>query len=113
MEDERHIQHIRSHVAWCGALAAVRGDDDIDLALGREGGGQRMSEAYKAPWLGSLPLAMAIRAQSDAGEPIVAADPASAASGIYREIARKLAARVSTLPRDLSDKFGVIQVKRT
>ena len=43
----------------------------------------------------------------------MAAEPESAAAGIYREIARKLAARVSTLPRDLSDKFGVIQVKRT
>ena len=98
------VENMAVHVCTqCGHVEHIFG----------EGGGQRMSEDYKAPWLGSLPLAMAIRAQSDAGQPTVAADPESAAAGIYREIARKLAARVSTLPRDLSDKFGVIQVKRT
>ena len=98
------VENMAVHVCTqCGHVEHIFG----------EGGGQRMSEDYKAPWLGSLPLAMAIRAQSDAGSPIVAADPQSAAAGIYREIARKLAARVSTLPRDLSDKFGVISVKRT
>src|SRR3546814_658682 len=30
-----------------------------------EGGGRRMAEQYQAPWLGSLPLAMAIRARSE------------------------------------------------
>jgi len=98
------VENMAVHVCTqCGHVEHIFG----------EGGGQRMSEDYKAPWLGSLPLAMAIRAQSDAGKPTVAAEPESAAAGIYREIARKLAARVSTLPRDLSDKFGVIQVKRT
>ena len=98
------VENMAVHVCTqCGHVEHIFG----------EGGGQRMSADYKAPWLGSLPLAMAIRAQSDVGEPIVAADPQSAAAGIYREIARRLAARVSTLPRDLSDKFGVIQVKRT
>ena len=98
------VENMAVHVCTqCGHVEHIFG----------EGGGQRMSEEYKAPWLGSLPLAMAIRAQSDAGQPTVAAEPQSAAAGIYREIARKLAARVSTLPRDLSDKFGVIQVKRT
>ena len=78
-----------------------------------QGGGQRMAEDYKVTWLGSLPLDMAIRVSSDAGQPTVASAPDSAAAGLYREIARKLAGRVATLPRDLSDKFGVISVKRT
>ena len=78
-----------------------------------EGGGQRMASDYQVDWLGSLPLAMSIREQSDAGQPTVMADPAGQAARIYREIARKLAAKVALLPKDLSDKFGVVAVKRT
>lgn len=78
-----------------------------------QGGGQRMASDYQVDWLGSLPLAMSIREQSDAGQPTVVADPAGQAARIYREIARKLAAKVALLPKDLSDKFGVVAVKRT
>ena len=72
----------------------------------------RMASDYKAPWLGSLPLALAIREQADAGRPIVVSHPQSEAAGLYREIALKLAARVATLPKDLSEKFGAISIKR-
>lgn len=78
-----------------------------------QGGGKKMSEDYKVGWLGSLPLAMSIREQADAGTPTVVSDPESEAARLYREIALKLAGKVATLPRDLSDKFGVISVKRT
>jgi ATP-binding protein involved in chromosome partitioning len=78
-----------------------------------QGGGKKMSEDYKVGWLGSLPLAMSIREQADAGTPTVVSDPQSEAARLYREIALKLAGKVATLPRDLSDKFGVISVKRT
>lgn len=78
-----------------------------------EGGGQRMASDYQVEWLGSLPLAMSIRQQSDAGKPTVVSDPQGQAAGIYADIARKLAAKVALLPKDLSDKFGVVAVKRT
>ncbi|HBI83772.1 iron-sulfur cluster carrier protein ApbC [Orrella sp. NBD-18] len=78
-----------------------------------EGGGQRMADDYQVDWLGSLPLALSIREQSDAGQPIVVSDPQGQAAMIYRDIARKLAAKISLLPKDLSDKFGVVAVKRT
>ena len=77
-----------------------------------QGGAQRMATDYKAPWLGSLPLALAIREQADAGQPIVVSHPQSEAAGLYREIALRLAARVATLPKDLSEKFGAIAIKR-
>jgi ATP-binding protein involved in chromosome partitioning len=77
-----------------------------------QGGARRMATDYQAPWLGSLPLALAIREQADAGRPIVVSNPQSEAAGLYREIALRLAARVSTLPRDLSEKFGTIAIKR-
>jgi ATP-binding protein involved in chromosome partitioning len=77
-----------------------------------QGGAMRMATDYKAPWLGSLPLALAIREQADAGRPIVVSHPESEAAGLYREIALRLAGRVATLPRDLSEKFGAISIKR-
>jgi len=77
-----------------------------------QGGAKRMASDFKAPWLGSLPLALAIREQADAGQPIVVSHPESEAAGLYREIALQLAGRVATLPRDLSEKFGTIAIKR-
>lgn len=78
-----------------------------------QGGAQKMSQDYGVDCLGSLPLAMSIREQADAGKPTVVADPQGEATKIYGEIALKLAAKVAKLPKDLSDKFGVISVNRT
>lgn len=78
-----------------------------------EGGAQRMSQDYNVPCLGSLPLSMAIRERADGGRPTVVSEPQSDAGRIYRQIADKLAAKIATLPKDLSEKFGVISVKRT
>ena len=64
-----------------------------------EGGAVRMSAQYGVPVLGSLPLQVAIRAQGDAGTPIVAAQPDSAAALAYREAARALLARLDTRPK--------------
>ena len=54
------------------------------------GGGARIAKDYQSELLGSLPLALSIREDADSGKPSVAADPESAVSKIYREIARKL-----------------------
>jgi ATP-binding protein involved in chromosome partitioning len=78
-----------------------------------QGGGQKMSEDFNVDCLGSLPLMLSIREQADSGRPTVMAAPESDAARIYVEIALKLAAKVARLPKDLSDKFGVISVKRT
>jgi hypothetical protein len=42
----------------------------------------------------------------------VVSHPQSEAAGLYREIALRLAARVANLPKDLSEKFGAISIKR-
>lgn len=78
-----------------------------------QGGGQKMSQDYGVECLGSLPLTLSIREQADSGKPTVVANPDSDAARIYGDIALKLAAKVARLPKDLSDKFGVISVKRT
>jgi len=64
-----------------------------------EGGGRRMAETYGVPLLGSLPLEIAIREQGDAGSPVVAAAPASAAASAYRATALRMAIELARRPR--------------
>ena len=64
-----------------------------------EGGGRRMAEQYGVPQLGALPLEVAIREQGDAGTPIVAARPDSAAARAYRDTARALLAQLAQRPK--------------
>ncbi len=63
------------------------------------GGAQWMSQQYDVPVLGTLPLQRSIREQGDAGKPIVAAQPDSAAAQAYRMTARALLARLAQRPK--------------
>jgi len=76
-----------------------------------EGGGERMSAEYHVNLLGSLPLDMRIRAESDQGIPSVVRDPQSQVAQMYRKIARKMAAGLSLQPRDLRLKQASLQIK--
>lgn len=51
-----------------------------------EGGGRREAEQLEIPLLGSLPLDLRTREQSDVGYPIVLSDPDSDAARCYREL---------------------------
>jgi ATP-binding protein involved in chromosome partitioning len=53
-----------------------------------------MAEEYGVPLLGSLPLDIRIRQDADGGAPSVIADPQGRIAGLYREIARRAAARL-------------------
>ncbi len=64
-----------------------------------QGGGERMAAQYGVPLLGSLPLEIGIREQGDAGVPIVAAQPDSAAAAAYRALARNVAQALAARPR--------------
>ncbi len=64
-----------------------------------EGGGQKMAAQYGVPLLGALPLDIRIREQGDAGQPVVVAEPGSAAAQAYRAAARALAAELAKRPR--------------
>ena len=75
-----------------------------------EGGGQKMAQKYGSELLGALPLDIRIRQQADAGHPIVIAQPEGQAAALYREIARKMAARLALKSRDYSARFPTISV---
>ncbi len=58
------------------------------------GGARKEADRIGAPFLGEVPLDMAIRETSDGGTPIVVSDPDGAHAKIYREIAEKAWTRV-------------------
>ena len=56
------------------------------------GGAKHEAERLGVPYLGEVPLAMPIRETSDAGRPIVVAEPDGPHAKVYADIARRLAA---------------------
>ena len=76
-----------------------------------EGGGTRMSEEYNVDFLGALPLDRQIREEVDGGSPTVAADPDGRISQIYREIARRVSAKLSLQAKEFSAKFPNIVIQ--
>jgi ATP-binding protein involved in chromosome partitioning len=57
-----------------------------------EGGGQALADEIEVPLLGKVPLTMPLRAQADAGTPLVLTDPDDPASQAIRQAARGLLA---------------------
>jgi ATP-binding protein involved in chromosome partitioning len=81
------IENMSTHICSnCGHTEAIFGN----------GGGEEIAALYDTELLGKLPLALSIRQQVDSGSPTVAADPEGEYALIYREVARKLAARLAT-----------------
>src|SRR5262245_47141858 len=59
------------------------------------GGGEALATELKVPFLGRLPVYQPIREGSDAGVPLVVAEPASAAAKAFLTLAERAAAQVS------------------
>jgi len=76
-----------------------------------EGGGERMAEQFDVDFLGALPLDIHIREETDAGKPSVVADPDSRIAQIYREIARRTAAKLSLQAKNFAAKFPKIVIQ--
>jgi ATP-binding protein involved in chromosome partitioning len=57
-----------------------------------EGGGQSLADELDVPLLASVPLTMPLRAQSDAGVPLMAVDPDDPAAQAVRQAARGIIA---------------------
>lgn len=77
--------------------------------FGQEGG-QKLADGAGCEVLGHMPLKPAIREQSDDGVPTLVQDPNSEESRLYRDMARKIGAKVALLGKNYADKFPPIQV---
>ncbi|WJW76057.1 iron-sulfur cluster carrier protein ApbC [Thiohalobacter sp. IOR34] len=76
-----------------------------------EGGGERMAEQYDVDFLGALPLDIRIREETDSGKPTVVAEPDSRIAQIYRDIARRTAAKLSQQAKNYAAKFPKIVIQ--
>ena len=80
------IENMATHVcSQCGHEEHIFG----------AGGGERMAAEYGVPLLGSLPLDIRIREQTDGGRPTVVAEPDGRLAAAYHEIARRATARLA------------------
>lgn len=95
---ENMSTHICSH---CGHEEPIFGS----------GGGDAMAKRHAVDLLGSLPLDIRIRKNADSGHPTVIAEPDSQTAEIYRDIARRMAARLALRKRDQRGLFPHIVVK--
>lgn len=78
-----------------------------------EGGGQAMAAQYGVAHLGSLPLNLSIRLQTDKGHPTVVAEPDGDIAKIYKGVARQVAAKIADRAKDYSAKFPTITISKT
>ncbi len=98
------VENMAVHVcSKCGHTEHIFGAD----------GGRKMAEQYGVDYLGSLPLDIRIREQADSGRPTVVAEPDSAITQTYKEIARKVAVRIAEKAKDMSLKMPTIKVSNT
>ncbi|MBW8756546.1 MAG: iron-sulfur cluster carrier protein ApbC [Burkholderiales bacterium] len=84
----------------------------VEHIFGAEGG-RKLAAQYKVPYLGALPLTMAIREHTDAGSPTVAAEPEGEIAGLYKAVARQVAVEVAGKAKDFSAKFPTINVSKS
>lgn len=93
------IENMGTHICThCGHAESIFG----------EGGGEKMCAEYGVDFLGALPLLQSVREQTDSGKPTVVAEPEGKVAQMYRDIARKIAARVAQKPKDMSGKLPPI-----
>ena len=98
------IENMSTHIcSKCGHEEHIFGD----------GGGRRMAEENDVDFIGSIPLDMSIREQTDSGKPTVVADPEGRLSKVYRDIARRVAGKLSKQKKDFSSKFPGIVIQNT
>lgn len=98
------VENMSTHIcSQCGHQEPIFG----------EGGGAQMADEAGVELLGQLPLELRIREQADGGQPTVVAEPDCTSSSIYRQIARRAAARLSQRSKDYSTRFPKIVVQNT
>jgi ATP-binding protein involved in chromosome partitioning len=77
------------------------------------GGAQKMAADFDVQVLGSLPLDIRIREQTDSGRPTVVAEPDGEIASAYKAIARKVAVKIAEKAKDMSLKMPTIKVSNT
>ena len=97
------VENMAVHVcSQCGHVEHIFGAD----------GGKKMAQQYQMDYLGALPLDINIRLQADNGRPSVVAEPEGEMAGLYKQVARTVAAKVAQQAKDFSSKFPTISISK-
>ncbi len=97
------VENMAVHVCTnCGHVEHIFGEE----------GGKRLAAEYGMDYLGALPLDMSIRVQADGGRPTVVSDPDGEVAGLYKRVARTVAAKIARQGKDFSAKFPTISVSK-
>lgn len=75
------------------------------------GGGAKLADDYDITLLGTVPLDVRIRETTDSGQPFVVQDNTSHRAQIFRNMAKRIAAKLSLQAKDYSHKFPKIVVE--
>lgn len=74
---------------------------DEQIHLFGHGGGKKISEDYKIPFIGEIPLHPQIREGSDTGRPSVLSEPESVQSHAFTKAAKLVAGRISIIATEM------------
>lgn len=95
------VENMAVHICSnCGHKEHIFGED----------GGRRIAAEYGVQLLGSLPLALSIREQTDAGRPPVVAEPDSPLTAIYLQVAAAVQAMLAASNDNSVRQFPEIQI---
>jgi ATP-binding protein involved in chromosome partitioning len=95
------VQNMAVHIcSECGHAEHIFGAD----------GGEKIAADYGVPLLGSLPLVMSIREQTDAGTPMVVAAPDSPETAIYLEVAAAVESALAASGESVVQQFPEITI---
>jgi ATP-binding protein involved in chromosome partitioning len=84
------VENMAVHICSnCGHAEAIFG----------EGGGEKLAQDYRVTVIGSLPLDLSIRQHTDAGTPLLIAQPESAVAAAYHQLARNMLTELDALAK--------------
>ncbi len=69
-----------------------------------QGGGKKISDDFKIPFIGEIPLHPSIREGSDQGKPSVVSEPESVQSHAFSKAAKIVAGRISIIAAEMKDR---------
>jgi ATP-binding protein involved in chromosome partitioning len=74
---------------------------DEQIHLFGQGGGKKISDEFKIPFIGEIPLHPQIREGSDTGKPSVVSEPESVQSHAFTKAAKLVAGRISIIATEM------------
>lgn len=72
-----------------------------DTQVFGQGGEQKVSQKFGAPFLGQIPLHTSIMAGSDAGRPVLITEPGSTYASAFQKMAKTVAGRISVIASEM------------